>query len=161
MSSIVFIKPKDGTLDVEGRLTVNGELVETNIPWNPWKKYTFETKHLTGITNSTSITIFSLPKGNEIEEVVLKHNHPFNASGSTFYKVSVGIQGDLEKFASAFDVYQPVSGTTFQKTSNSYGLLDMDNDTDILLTASSDIPMSAASGSGSVNVWIKTRDILR
>ncbi len=64
-----------------------------------------------GLTND--IEIYSLPAKSVIQGCVIKHTTLFSGGTIATYTASVGILGNLVKYAAAFNVLQAVSNTTF------------------------------------------------
>lgn len=64
-----------------------------------------------GLTND--IEIYSLPAKSIIQGVVIKHSTPFTGGVIATYTASVGIVGNLVKYAAAFNVLQAVGNTVF------------------------------------------------
>lgn len=69
-----------------------------------------------GLTND--IEIYSMPAGCVIHGVNIKSTVQFAGTLITSYTLSVGIAGNLDKYASAFSVLTPVSDTNFQLSQN-------------------------------------------
>lgn len=102
------------------------------------------------VTNS--ITLFSLIAGGIIGGVKIKHSVAFAGTLISAYTLSVGIAGALDKYATAFDVFQAVGNSTFQLSA---GLWSENNAaaTTILLTAISTGANLSASTAGTVDIW--------
>lgn len=118
-------------------------------------KYTVSHTALQAAATSNDIALFSLPAGGVIQEVKIKHSVIFAGTGITDYKLSVGIVGNLTKYASAFDVDTAVSGTNFQLS----GTLGSENHgaaTSIRLAATSAGANLDQSTGGTVDVWVLT-----
>lgn len=64
-----------------------------------------------GLTND--IEIYSLPAKSVIQGCIIKHSTLFSGGAIATYTASVGINGNLVKYAAAFNVFQAVSNTTF------------------------------------------------
>lgn len=62
---------------------------------------------------SNDIEIYSLPAKSVIQGCVIKHSTLFSGGTIATYTASVGINGNLVKYATAFNVFQAVSNTTF------------------------------------------------
>ena len=74
-----------------------------------------------GLTND--IEIYSLPAGAMIHRVIIKHTTAFAGGTISAYTLSVGVASNLVKYATAFNVFQAVDGTTLQLSNN----LDIEN----------------------------------
>lgn len=64
-----------------------------------------------GLTND--IEIYSLPAKSIIQGCVIKHTTLFSGGTIATYTASVGINGNLVKYAATFNVLQAVANTTF------------------------------------------------
>lgn len=64
------------------------------------------------VTNS--VNLYVIPPKTIIRSVKINHFTAFTGGAVSAYTVAVGVLGSLEKYASRFDVYQAVSGSTFQ-----------------------------------------------
>jgi len=120
----LLLVPLDGTLVYDSDLKdifkfTNGAWSSLAQLSNPsWVKITktFSDFAIPSLTND--IEIYSLPAGAIIQGVLIKAKIPFQGGLMTAYTISVGTVISLIKYASAFDVYQPVGDTTFQLSNN-------------------------------------------
>lgn len=99
-----------------------------------------------------SITLFSLVPAGVIHAIKIKHSVSFAGGAIASYTIQVGIGGTLNKYASAFDVFQGGSATAFQLTS----VVGSENNTvatNILVTATSTGANLNASTQGNVDIW--------
>lgn len=103
-----------------------------------------------GLTQS--ITLFSLAAAGVIHAVKIKHSTAFAGGAIATYTIQVGIGGTLNKYASAFDVFQAVSNTAFQ-VSSTIGSESNGAATNILATATSTVANLNASTAGVVDIW--------
>lgn len=119
-----------------------------------WTKYTFPHTafHAAGLTND--IELFRLAAGGIVHDIKIRHSQQFSGAGITAYTLSVGVNGNLTKYASAFDVTGLPSGTNFQ-LSISVGSENHLQTTSIRLAAACNVPLNA-SQAGSVDVWAIT-----
>lgn len=118
-----------------------------------WRKFTFDYTDLAAAATANDIELYSLPAGGIIHAVKIKHSTAFSGGTLSAYTVSVGIAGNLTKYASAFDVFQAVGNTTFQ-LSNSFGSENHGAATSIRIEATSvgdDLDNATA---GEVDVWL-------
>lgn len=120
-----------------------------------YKKFTFDFAALSAAATSKSISIFTLPGGGVIDSVKIKHSNEFTGGGVTATTLSVGISGDLAKYAVAFDVFQAPGDTVFgfnsivsAETHNPVG-------TPVVLTATSTTADLDQLDQGDVDVWIR------
>lgn len=113
-----------------------------------------------GLTNASfslgattnSITLFTLPAGGVVHAIKIKHSVAFGGGSLSAYTISVGISGTLAKLASAFNVFQAASATTFQLST----ALDEENEstgTAILATAVSTGGNLNTATAGNVDIW--------
>jgi hypothetical protein len=152
-SSTVNITATDdsGNDEVEITAVVIGVPAATPI----WTKYTVTHTALQAAAMANDIALFSLVAGGIIEGVKIKHSVIFAGTGITDYKISVGIVGNLTKYASAFDVDTAVAATNFQ-LSTTVGSEDHGSATSIRIAATSTGANLNQSTGGSVDIWVKT-----
>lgn len=133
----------------------NGRLADAFTPFAGmrWKKFTVGFAALAAAALTNDIEVYSLAAGEVIHGVKIKHSAAFSGGTLASYTVSVGIVGNLVKYASAFDVFQATSNTTFQ-LSNSFGSENHGAATSIRLAAVSTGDNLNQASAGSVDVWI-------
>lgn len=119
-----------------------------------WKKFTVTHTQLQAAALTNDIELYSLPAMNVISGVAIKHSVAFAGTGITDYKVSVGIAGDLDKYALQFDVDQAVSATTFDIT-NVVGVENFSSATSIRIAGTAVGANLDQSTAGSVDIWLK------
>ena len=127
-----------------------GTVAATGTP--RWRKFSVSESAFTAAATSENIELFQLTAGELIHGVKVKHSTAFSGGGATSFTVSVGISGNLTKYASAFDVFQAVAGNTFQVTAN----FDSENHgsaTSIRINATSDVNVGTLTA-GAVDVWV-------
>jgi len=120
-----------------------------------WQLFTVSETAFTAAATSEDVSLFSLLENEVIEAVVIKHSTAFSGGTLSAFTVSVGIVGDLDKYGSAFDVFQ-ATGAAVAQVSSSLGFEDFTGATDIRIAAVAvgDDVLNAAAGS--VDVWVKT-----
>lgn len=120
-----------------------------------WTKYTtgFAALSTAGLTND--IELFSLPAKTMIHSVVIKQSTAFSGGLIATYTVSVGINGNLVKYAAAFNVFQAVGATTFG-TNFLPAIENFTSATSIRIAAISTVGNLNAAVAGSVEVWALT-----
>ena len=79
-----------------------------------WSKHTFTFAELAAAATTNDVELFSLAAGGVVHAVRIKQSVAFAGGTISAYTLSVGIGGDLAKYASAFDVFQAVGATVFQ-----------------------------------------------
>ena len=107
----------------------------------------------TAAATSESIMLFTLEAGGVIHAVKIKHSTAFTGGTLTAFTVEVGISGSTTKYASAFDVFQAITATTFQITE----VVDSEDHgagTTIQITARSVGDNVVSATAGSVDVWV-------
>jgi hypothetical protein len=101
-----------------------------------------------------SITLFSLPAGSIVHGVVIYHTTEFLGGNITNTTLSLGISGDLVKYASPWDVFQ-APATNLALVSQDFFLEDVANPVNVLLTATSDVNLSdLTQGAATIKVLI-------
>ena len=135
------------------KIVVNGYL---------WTKYTKVYADFSTAGTTNSIALFTLPPGGVIHNTKIKHSVAFSGTSISAYTVQVGISGTLNKYSgsTAFNVFQAVANTTFGLYAN-LGSENHAAGTSILVTATSTgANLNAASGAGSVDIWVLTSQAL-
>lgn len=123
----------------------------TNSP--VWVKYTKTYSDLSTAGATNDIELFSLAAKEVIHNVIIKHSTAFSGGLIATYTLSVGIIGNLVKYAAAFNVFQAVSATTMQ-TSVLAGMESSSGATSIRLSAVSTVGLLNAATAGVVDVWV-------
>jgi hypothetical protein len=133
---------------------VNGQDLVVAVGAAPlWYKSTFTYANFATPGTTNDLQVFSLPPGGVIHAVKIKHSTAFSGGVITAYTVSVGISTNFIKYASAFDVFQATSDTTFQ-LSNSFGSENHGAATSIRVQAVSTNDNLSNATAGSVDVWL-------
>lgn len=133
-------------LALSSGLTINDEIPK-------WRKYTIAFGDLATAATTNDIELLSLPARGIIHSVKIKHSASFTGGTISAYTISVGIVGTLNKYATAFDVFQAAGDTVFQVSSVVDGE-DHGSAASIRIAAIStgdDLDQAAA---GSVDVWV-------
>lgn len=120
-----------------------------------WTKYTIAETAFTESATSEDIELFSLAAKQMIEKIVIKHSAAFTGGTLSAFTLSVGIVGDLTKYAAAFDVFQAIGATVFQ-LSETAGIENFGDSTSIRLAAVSTGDDVVNANTGSVDVWVFT-----
>jgi len=121
--------------------------------------YTVNASDFTAAANTQAITLFSLLAGYKIYDVSIKSSVAFSRGTSTAFTLSVGITGVLDKYATAFDVFQAVGDTVFQ-TSEANAIEDYGSATTVRVTAISTNDTLDNIGTGTVAIEVFTRKII-
>lgn len=118
-----------------------------------WVKVTKTFGNLSAAALTNDIEVLSLAAKGVIHAVKIKHSAAFTGGAIAAYTVSVGIVGNLTKYAPAFDVFQ-APGSTVMQISNLIGTENQGAATSIRLAATSTGANLNAATSGSVDIWI-------
>ena len=118
-----------------------------------WTKYTktFTDLSTAGLTNN--IELFQLAAKQMIHQVIIKQSTAFAGGVIATYTASVGIVGNLVKYAAAFDVKQAVGATVFGANILT-GVESFSGATSIRLSAVSTVGLLSAATGGSMDVWV-------
>lgn len=117
-----------------------------------WVKISKTYLNLSTISLMNDISLFTLPVAGVIHAIKIKHSNSFTGGGASFYKVSVGIVGDLDKYISPFDVFTPSTDDNFE-ISNSFQSESHGFTTDVRLSVESDVNLDTIN-TGLVDVWL-------
>lgn len=79
-----------------------------------WQEFTVDYTDLALAATTNNFEIVSLAADSVIHGVQIKHTQVFGGGGATLYTLSVGIPGDLDRFASNFSVTTAVTDTNHQ-----------------------------------------------
>ena len=139
----------DGLVD-----SVNGQTGIVVLRVAEWEDFTIDFSDFTAVAGSETIVLFALPFENILHGIEIKHSTAFTGGTITAYTIEVGIVGDTERLASAFDIFQAVSSTT-SKHSEVMTVLDHLAAVDVTVTARSigDTLNNAAAGSVVIRVF--------
>jgi hypothetical protein len=107
-----------------------------------WKKYTVSESAFTAASSTENIELFQLPAKATIHNVIIKHTTSFTGGTLTAFTLSVGVSGNLTKYASAYDVFQATGASNHQSTS----AFDMEN-----YSSATSIRLAATSSGDNVN----------
>lgn len=131
-------------------------ILQTAVESSPrWTKYTKTYAQLAAASTANDIELFSLAAGEVVHAVKIKHSAAFTGGGASAYTLSVGIAGNLTKYASAFNVFQAPGNTVLQLT-NVVGTENHGAATSIRLAAVSTGANLDLITAGSVDVWVLT-----
>lgn len=103
---------------------------------------------------TNNIELYELPAAGLVEAVAIVHSTPFTGGSISAYTLSVGITGTLNKYASAFDVFQAAGSTVFQ-VSTTVGMESTSAATSIKVAATSTGDDLDAATAGSADIYIK------
>ncbi len=119
-----------------------------------WVKVGDAIPHTAFQTASTTnaIALFTLPAGGVIHATKIKHSTTFAGASISALTISVGIAGTNDKYASAFDCLQAVSGTAFETSDGLYSESHTATAAITVTAVSTGANLSALSA-GVVDVW--------
>jgi len=151
-----LIQTSDPTVELtdQDTITVLNDVLVAGVGVPRWVKVTKDyTDFATnGLTND--IEGFLLPAGGVIHAVKIKQSTEFTGGGITAYTLSVGIAGDLTKYAAAFDIFQAAGDTVFEVSDTVDGETHDAAGTSIRLAATSVTANLDQATAGEVDVWI-------
>lgn len=118
-----------------------------------WYLFTKEYAHFSADNTTNSIALFTLPAGGCIQAVVIHHTTAFSGGSISAYIISVGIAGEVNRYASAFDVFSTTAPANLQNSSG-FSFENLSEDTDVIATATSTGGNLSVAVAGSVNIYI-------
>ena len=128
-----------------------------------WQKVTKSHTDFQAASTTKDIEIYSAPAGTVVHAVKIKHSTQFAGTGFLDYTVSVGVSGDLNFFAGAYSVAQPVTAQHYYLTLLAAGGGTLNSNANAPShTASTSIRAQATSSganlnqstAGSVDIWL-------
>ena len=90
-----------------------------------------------------------------LDSVIIKHNTAFSGGTSTAYTVEVGLTGNTNQYAAAFDTFQ-ATGNTVRSVTNVMDVPNFGATTDVIITARSTGDTLDNITAGSVDIYIRT-----
>lgn len=123
-----------------------------------WSRYTIEATDFTASANTETIDLFTLPALTEIQKIIIKHTTAFSGGTSTAFTVEVGITGETDRYASAFDVFQTVANDTFLNSTMSF-IENFASTTAVKITANSTGDTLDNISIGSVDIYVLTKTV--
>jgi hypothetical protein len=145
--------PLVGVTD-DASLTVLNEKLQTTLAVPRWRKYTVTYEDIAVAAGSTNVELFTLPGGGVIHAVKLKHSEAFAGGTISALTVSVGVAAELDRYATAFDVFQAIGDTVFAVSDTVGGESFDAAGTSIRLGAAATGDDLDAATAGSVDVWV-------
>lgn len=146
-----------GGVDLSGmtgtlQLPAGGIVGATNAP--TWTEYTVTFTQLSEAAATKTITLASLAAAGIIHGVKTKQSAAFTGGALSAFTVEVGIDGNLDKYSSAFDVFQAPGAAVMQVSGGNPQSESHTTATDIKITARSTGANTNAATAGSVDVWL-------
>lgn len=120
-----------------------------------WTSYTATFADLSAAATLNTITLAAFPAKTVLHAVAIKHDTAFAGGTIAGYTVSVGPAATLDKYASAFNVFQPV-GTATGQLSHALFCENFVVATQLYLTATSTVGLLNAATAGSVTISLLT-----
>jgi len=108
------LKPLADLLSTGGGLQLIADKLALAASVPRWVKYTKTFADLTAASLTNEIELFQLPAGGVIHAVKIKSTTPFTGGSISAYTVEVGINGNTDKYAAAFDVWPAVQGYIYR-----------------------------------------------
>lgn len=143
---------EDTVLAVVSGLPAWASLGSLGLP--KWTKYTVAHTALQAAATTNDVELFSLAAQEIIHAVAIKHSEAFAGGSISAYTVSVGIAGEADRYADAYDVFQAVAATTFDVNGPGLSLENFGAATSVRVFAvatGDDLDQSTA---GSVDIWV-------
>lgn len=144
---------RDGLQALKRAFDPVNNAIRTTSDGPTWVKYTFTYADFSTAATTNSLDLLSLPAGGIIQGVKIKHSAAFTGGAISAYTIQVGIVGTLNKYASAFNVFQ-APGNTVQQLSTTAGTENGGAATAIKVTATSTGANLNAATAGSVDIWV-------
>lgn len=107
---------------------------------------------------TNDVTVLSLPAGHKVRGVTIKHSEAFAGGSISAYTVSVGISGNVTKYAGAFNVFQAPGATVFQD-SNTNGIESFGAAVNLIARATSTGGNLSTATAGVVDIYIEVEDL--
>jgi len=147
----------DATFGVVPRLNTAfanaGAAVALTVPF--WTKYTVTYTQLSAAALTNNIQLFSLGARQTVHAVVIQHTASFTGGAIATYTLSVGITGTLNKYASAFNVFQAPGNTVLQSSGGAF-TENTGASTSVRVAATSTGANLSAATAGSATIWVLT-----
>lgn len=120
-----------------------------------WTKYTVTYAQVAAAALTNDIELLSLPAKGMIHSVVIRHSASFTGGLVGGYTLSVGIAGNLVKYAIAFNTFQAAGAGTLGINSIP-GVESVSGATSIRVAATSLTGLLSAATQGSADIWVLT-----
>lgn len=119
---------------------------------SPYLKTTMTFAQFTALSLSQSVAAFSLPAGNILTGLIIKHSTPFTGSSITAVLAEIGTTGSPDQFIGDYNVFQSASDTVFDNTVTGF-IGSFINPTSIFLTLTATGANLNALSTGSVDIY--------
>lgn len=123
-----------------------------------WTKYTVDYTQLASGFSNFDLTFASLPAKRMLLAVCIKHSTSFSGGALTAYTLQVGLSGNTNKYASAFDVLQ-APGSSIAQVSTGGWCEDFASSTTVRVRATATGGATNAATQGTADIWLYTTDL--
>lgn len=120
-----------------------------------WTPYTVTFASLSAAALTNSIVLATLPAKTVLHAAVIKHSTAFGGGAIASYTLSIGLAATVDKYATAFNVFQAV-GASVGQLSHALFCENFSVSTSVLLTATSTVGLLNAATAGSATIWLLT-----
>ncbi len=120
-----------------------------------FKKFTITHTQLQAAALTNDIELFSLLAKEEITAVYIKHSIAGAGAGITSYTLSLGLTGELDRYAPAFDIFQVIGNTVFQRSGFNLGVENFGAANSVRVAAVADANLDNSTA-GSFDIWVQT-----
>ena len=120
-----------------------------------WTPYTVTFASLSAAALTNSIVLATLPAKTVLHAAVIKHSTAFGGGTIASYTLSIGLAATVDKYATAFNVFQAV-GASVGQLSHALFCENFSVSTPVLLTATSTVGLLNAATAGSATIWLLT-----
>jgi len=139
-------------LKTDGALTLSwGDAIPASSA--QWVKVSVNYAQLAAAAATNSYDIMQVGEGRVIQGVIVKHSAAFAGGDLSAYTVEIGVTGETDKFASAFDVFQ-APGNTVGQVSSVLSVENFVGAVTLYATATAVGDDLDAATAGSVDIWV-------
>lgn len=124
-----------------------------------WSKFTIPQSLLAAASTANDIELFVLPAGSVFHSYVIAHSQSFTGGAITAYTLSLGVTGELDRYALPFDVFQ-APGPTIRQVPAALACRAEGVATSVRLAATSTGANLNAATTGVVDIHILTTDLV-
>ena len=120
-----------------------------------WQKFTLSYSQFVADDVTADATIAMLPAGTVVHAVKQKHSVAFTGGDVSACTVSVGVSGNLTKYAAAHDVFQEV-GSTVQQITGTVGTEDHAAEVALIARLTTTTANTSELEAGTLDIWVLT-----
>lgn len=143
-----------GSLVNEGALGVSDGSVYLKSGVPRWSRFDVAYTDYTVSGLSESVTVLPLPAGAVIYQTALRVSDRWLIGGMSSLQLSLGVTGDLDRFSNASYLNGAVEGWAFYDAPAHGGMVDLTDNSELLLTAVSDAGALNTATAGSAIVYV-------